>query len=238
MRGEDVDDGDGVGGEDGSPPHARGRLRLESRQGTAEGITPACAGKTRVHCRTVRRCKDHPRMRGEDSAKVPAEVWRAGSPPHARGRPMFYRIREATMGITPACAGKTLHLLMQNLDHTDHPRMRGEDLGSNLTQRLLNGSPPHARGRRLHDGSTKVLSRITPACAGKTQPEFQQTHQRTDHPRMRGEDRLACVGRVCVDGSPPHARGRLVAPFSCALSRRITPACAGKTPYAVGVGPN
>ena len=46
---------------------------------------------------------------------------------------------------------------------------------------------------------------------------------------MRGEDMGTMAQAHTRQGSPPHARGRPVAPPSLAICRRITPACAGKT---------
>ena len=46
---------------------------------------------------------------------------------------------------------------------------------------------------------------------------------------MRGEDNLPAGEAGKVNGSPPHARGRLGAYDHGLASRRITPACAGKT---------
>ena len=50
----------------GSPPHARGRHHALSPGGSYDRITPACAGKTPCKQRLKGRCRDHPRMRGED----------------------------------------------------------------------------------------------------------------------------------------------------------------------------
>ena len=46
MRGEDEDSFVAVFGLQGSPPHARGRLERIAVCDLADGITPACAGKT------------------------------------------------------------------------------------------------------------------------------------------------------------------------------------------------
>ena len=46
MRGEDVDVLAVLGTYLGSPPHARGRLRVARPRSQGRGITPACAGKT------------------------------------------------------------------------------------------------------------------------------------------------------------------------------------------------
>ena len=52
---------------------------------------------------------------------------------------------------------------------------------------------------------------------------------RSDHPRMRGEDRTLRVPSARHMGSPPHARGRPSTRATARSSQRITPACAGKT---------
>ena len=86
MRGEDTCDTKIKFPENGSPPHARGRLIARLRVALEPGITPACAGKTRNVVATFWDLWDHPRMRGEDLATAEALVADVGSPPHARGR--------------------------------------------------------------------------------------------------------------------------------------------------------
>ena len=46
---------------------------------------------------------------------------------------------------------------------------------------------------------------------------------------MRGEDSAATYNSGAFAGSPPHARGRRPCRWTLPSSRRITPACAGKT---------
>ena len=53
---------------------------------------------------------------------------------------------------------------------------------------------------------------------------------------MRGEDTLECAMRISINGSPPHARGRLSDKFEFEELGRITPACAGKTVTPVSSG--
>ena len=48
---------------------------------------------------------------------------------------------------------------------------------------------------------------------------------------MRGEDVVRCVNRGWIGGSPPHARGRRITVLPINKNFRITPACAGKTPW-------
>ena len=172
----------------GSPPHARGRRFRMGRGTFPRGITPACAGKT---CRLGRRGTgrpDHPRMRGEDLIHDKSLSYATGSPPHARGRRLLIDGVENDVGITPACAGKTLRLAHQRLVEGDHPRMRGEDGPGRWVYTHGEGSPPHARGRPACSGHTLKSCRITPACAGKTVTTERRRPKMRDHPRMRGED--------------------------------------------------
>ena len=46
---------------------------------------------------------------------------------------------------------------------------------------------------------------------------------------MRGEDKASVADAKIADGSPPHARGRLLNEVKNHWIYRITPACAGKT---------
>ena len=168
-------------------------------------------------------------MRGEDVWHRLPNVPVGGSPPHARGRRQPNRVPALTTWITPACAGKTRKTPVPIGPGLDHPRMRGEDIRTCRRRPTTHGSPPHARGRpRSSQGKTSPPG-ITPACAGKTSPNFCMTSRYEDHPRMRGEDwkrdRLI-YGR---GGSPPHARGRHRRIKMPRPPRRITPACAGKT---------
>ena len=48
---------------------------------------------------------------------------------------------------------------------------------------------------------------------------------------MRGEDVASKIGGAMIRGSPPHARGRLLAVVPEIPEGRITPACAGKTAF-------
>ena len=90
--------------------------------------------------------------------------------------------------------------------------MRGEDPFSSEKSTPRFGSPPHARGRRTVAGDNREKVGITPACAGKTYTKIVKNENNMDHPRMRGEDPHAPITAAGMDGSPPHARGRLVAP--------------------------
>ena len=152
----------------GSPPHARGRRGVHMSDVVRNRITPACAGKTWIPLHADYFIRDHPRMRGEDFPAEAEQVAREGSPPHARGRLRRGAPIDPSLGITPACAGKTIERRTSHACCTDHPRMRGEDHRATVHQTNVHGSPPHARGRRSREAFWRYFGGITPACAGKT----------------------------------------------------------------------
>ena len=171
----------------GSPPHARGILEYEKSKPVQTGITPACAGNT---FRRSVRCKafwDHPRMRGEYRLPSILVVFPQGSPPHARGIQVIQDALVKSRGITPACAGNTVLKNEITAGYKDHPRMRGEYLYQDVTRRVGQGSPPHARGIPAAAPSLYFRFGITPACAGNTGDTGSRDRSTRDHPRMRGE---------------------------------------------------
>ena len=68
MRGEKPMVSASMGAPPGSPPHARGKARQKALACPAAGITPACAGKSRVLSGLDPATQDHPRMRGEKAS--------------------------------------------------------------------------------------------------------------------------------------------------------------------------
>ena len=143
-----TDGGDQDRGPEADHPRMRGEDQIINACLDIKGITPACAGKTRARTRTAMSDWDHPRMRGEDRFVRVVKSCSAGSPPHARGRPLYNTGSISNNGITPACAGKTSSSPAPGGTSPDHPRMRGEDAKSQIWENPLRGSPPHARGRR------------------------------------------------------------------------------------------
>ena len=91
------------------------------------------------------------------------------------------------------------------------------------------GSPPHARGALWEAIVETAKVGITPACAGSTIIRSTRPNLIWDHPRMRGEHLQEGFEKDGHVGSPPHARGALIAPFGVLAHDGITPACAGST---------
>ena len=55
----------------GSPPHTRGKGYGKPRRCSEMGITPAYAGKSFLLSDSFTQYKDHPRIRGEKTKKIP-----------------------------------------------------------------------------------------------------------------------------------------------------------------------
>ena len=70
----------------GSPPRVRGKGASLSSAYLPTGITPACAGKSRIDIRHKFSNKDHPRVCGEKKLPGVIEAIVAGSPPRVRGK--------------------------------------------------------------------------------------------------------------------------------------------------------
>jgi len=115
----------------GSPPLARG-VRIENRNTIGKArITPACAGSTVRYHGKIKREKDHPRLRGEYIFHSSLSTSDSGSPPLARGVHNASYVSTGKAGITPACAGSTLHKASKTSGVQDHPRLRGEYASGN-----------------------------------------------------------------------------------------------------------
>ena len=135
----------------------------------------------------------------------------------------------ATMGITPAHAGKRFVFTRGACRNRDHPRACGEKAAERIFSAVSMGSPPRMRGKDFADFSTGWRTRITPAHAGKSQQQRQvpETHQ--DHPRACGEKNVLRTLTLPRWGSPPRMRGKESCHLKPGKVRGITPAHAGKS---------
>ena len=114
-----------------------------------------------------------------------------------------------SLGITPACAGKSTSFLLKRRKPQDHPRVCGEKIASHDITIGHKGSPPRVRGK------------VEAALEGIPLDE--------DHPRVCGEKLLRFVQCRPFEGSPPRVRGKDFPTISSPRALGITPACAGKS---------
>ena len=127
-------------------------------------------------------------MCGENSSGAPDGCLVCGSPPRVRGKPCSSFSAHISLGITPACAGKTFDFFLCAFCAEDHPRVCGENYGEDYFIGLGQGSPPRVRGKQEYEREAKSIYRITPACAGKTEALEPLKGRYEDHPRVCGEN--------------------------------------------------
>ena len=167
----------------GSPPLARERRHLVKILSTMKGITPACAGKTLTVPPLSVSGWDHPRLRGKDYPPGKTLCNMVGSPPLARERLIPDIHPYISFGITPACAGTTLIIIICLATSQDHPRLRGNDEATGAITEAGVGSPPLTRERHMLIIEDVCPARSTPADAGKTELlEFVHNADK-EHPR-------------------------------------------------------
>ena len=114
--------------------------------------------------------------------------------------------------------------------------MCGKNPQATMLQRLILGSPPRVREERSSFSSFSVSGRITPACAGRTNPAKRRIRRNWDHPRVCGKNFIKNQATAHVLGSPPRVREELLHEVKCSVRFRITPACAGRTNKRWSVG--
>ena len=88
------------------------------------------------------------------------------------------------------------------------------------------------RGKAPARIAEMMLSRITPACAGKSAKAKVDEACNKDHPRVCGEKALSTFSSRKNSGSPPRVRGKGVWYLIVMLFAGITPAYAGKSSTA------
>ena len=111
--------------------------------------------------------------------------------------------------ITPAYAGKSEGVALDDCFTKDHPRLCGEKSDRKPHSVPEQGSPPPMRGKDAADSRTADVSQ--------------------DHPRLCGEKRQSFRGSPEQLGSPPPMRGKAVRYGEFFFYSGITPAYAGKS---------
>ena len=171
----------------GSPPRVRGKVDRGIATVGPFGITPACAGKSRLGHRSRLRGRDHPRVCGEKGLYDHGLYPYVGSPPRVRGKVNHTSLPSGDSGITPACAGKRTRHTAEGRVHRDHPRVCGEKSRPSCRSSAARGSPPRVRGKAAAVCNRDCHVGITPACAGKSPLLPVLAASAWDHPRVCGE---------------------------------------------------
>ena len=106
--------------------------------------------------------------------------------------------------------------------------MRGEKCPRACGRLARIGSPPHARGKVINLVVVVVDLGITPACAGKRSKATLLCFCIQDHPRMRGEKRLALVQAGHIVGITPACAGKSFWVMAFAVTSRDHPRMRGE----------
>ena len=104
-----------------------------------------------------------------------------------RGKVFFQPLAKSLGGITPAYAGKRRMKPLASYGTRDHPRLCGEKPILEQSVAIDEGSPPPMRGKAMLYIDQPATFRITPAYAGKSNPQRSTSFSVQDHPRLCGE---------------------------------------------------
>ena len=192
-------------------------------------LIPACAGKTRGDGLGVLVGGAHPRVCGENNARLAAEGLSGGSSPRVRGKQSPPAPTPPYAGLIPACAGKTRRFARAVGRGPAHPRVCGENCPRTPLNWMCNGSSPRVRGKQIPYFPVLVHRRLIPACAGKTITDSSRSKSLTAHPRVCGENPLLRRFPTVGLGSSPRVRGKLILWVPVPVRLGLIPACAGKT---------
>ncbi len=151
-----------------------------------------------------------------------------GSPPRGRGKGNQAFSWYGSSRITPAWAGKRFWNRPWVWATSDHPRMGGEKSFDQACTGVVEGSPPHGRGKDVRQVGAVCGRGITPAWAGKRIRSKSGGSNWRDHPRVGGEKLSCLVHGHHHMGSPPRGRGKAGFRLMQANGFGITPAWAGK----------
>ena len=229
SRGENVGQLVPVLSGQGSSPLTRGKRVLLPDQLRERGLIPAHAGKTSSPPPRRSKRRAHPRSRGENTRKPRKTRRDRGSSPLTRGKHTRRRTAPLACGLIPAHAGKTFFVESTPQTGRAHPRSRGENPAHAGRRHHWWGSSPLTRGKRLLGRRLRVVQRLIPAHAGKTQRRACQPPEPGAHPRSRGENMKKADAEALKQGSSPLTRGKLKAGAELLWNGRLIPAHAGKT---------
>ena len=132
------------------------------------GSSPHTRGARRKYQQDKAWRSDHPRIRGEHTVFPVDLLAGLGSSPHTRGAPTRTAVSAKRWRIIPAYAGSTSICQWTPPPSRDHPRIRGEHIGTQSRDLTCRGSSPHTRGAQAARSASASANGIIPAYAGST----------------------------------------------------------------------
>ena len=161
------------------------------------------------------------------------KIWGAvysnlGSHPRVREKLCDWIRVNLVVRITPACAGKTQSYWLGRCESQDHPRVCGKNFTCSASTKIALGSPPRVREKRSIPRKVDKTCGITPACAGKTPCDREDSRWIRDHPRVCGKNHKNHISVLLVIGSPPTCAGKTLSEKVSCCSRQDHPRVCGK----------
>ena len=213
----------------GSSPRVRGKRGGGTRPRARRRLIPARAGKTASENSSNEQATAHPRACGENNVGPDPLPAITGSSPRVRGKPVRRTCWAMRSGLIPARAGKTSSTTPTRSCSWAHPRACGENLMNSSSSTRVKGSSPRVRGKQRFSDVLRLVVRLIPARAGKTQRRAHRGCAAPAHPRACGENLMALVIPERRLGSSPRVRGKRDDDLAHPCGARLIPACAGKT---------
>ena len=217
------------------------------------GLIPAGGETTRPDRRARRRCRAHPRGRGDDSASSLTASRKGGSSPRAGRRRARGRLLARLGGLIPAggettrdenprrlaASGSSPRAGRRRLTPTGsrgrsgaHPRGRGDDKRTAWLGVVDKGSSPRAGRRRVGRAVDVLLEGLIPAGGETTRTPRRRQRAFGAHPRGRGDDSMCSAMTFTWPGSSPRAGRRPTRTRGDASPSRLIPA-GGETTSSV-----
>ena len=208
VGGENLDVG-GIGAAAaGSSPRGRGKRAPGRGCRHRRGLIPAWAGKTSRSRAGTHTPWAHPRVGGENSARLFRAGRLRGSSPRGRGKRERCHRSETSVGLIPAWAGKTSAAAGSVSASRAHPRVGGENTLTPKPITSASGSSPRGRGKQLRGIRHVPAPGLIPAWAGKTTRTCNLGIISQAHPRVGGENAQSRSKYANDGGSSPRGRGK------------------------------
>ena len=176
-----------------------------------------------------RLCAVHPRVGGKQGSNHGGKYRVGGSSPRGRGTGQGRFAGGQRLRFIPAWAGNSLNDRTGSFGEAVHPRVGGEQNGSQGTPLVAAGSSPRGRGTGSRCLWVQHNHRFIPAWAGNRRPCNINRLRRTVHPRVGGEQAARCSVPTAGVGSSPRGRGTVDRPLARGQNARFIPAWAGNS---------
>ena len=131
----------------GTSPRMRGKPDVTEQQRNSERNIPAYAGKTTPLLSLSNTGTEHPRVCGENNARIKSISFPCGTSPRMRGKPIMRHMNTGGVRNIPAYAGKTVSANQVRCFWGEHPRVCGKNGWENLKTVAGTGTSPRMRGK-------------------------------------------------------------------------------------------